>query len=219
MPLKDGSYKGAHLVTRRAILEMLKLQGDLSAADIAAELGVSSMAVRQQMQELEESEDVIAENRSLGKGRPTKFWKLTSKANRHFPDRHSDLMVDLIQSAQAAFGEAGMERLLEERGRRQVEAYRRKLEGRKTLRSKVKALAEIRSDEGYLAEVEKQDDGSLLLVENHCPICVAAENCLGLCSTELQVFRESLGKETTVEREEHLLSGARRCAYRIAASA
>lgn len=219
MPLKDGSYKGAHLVTRRAILEMLKLQGELSAGAIAEELGISSMAARQQLQELEESGDVSAENRSLGKGRPTKFWRLTSKANRHFPDRHSDLMVDLIQSARAAFGEEGMERLLEERGQRQIETYRRKLNALKTLRSKVKALAEIRSEEGYLADVEKREDGSWLLVENHCPICVAAENCAGLCTVELQVFRESLGEDTSVEREEHLLSGARRCAYRISATA
>jgi len=219
MPLKDGSYKGAHLVTRRAILDMLKLQGCLSAAEIAKELGISSMGVRQQLQELDEQGDVQAEDRSLGKGRPTKFWTLTSVANRHFPDRHNDLMVDLISSAKAAFGDEGLDRLLEERGKRQIAAYREKLDGRKTLQSKVKALSEIRSDEGYLAEVKKGEDGSLFLVENHCPICVAAENCQGLCAVELKVFRKSLGEGAAVERVEHLLSGARRCAYRISASA
>jgi len=217
MPLKDGSYKGGHLVTRRAILDMLKVQGDLSAADVGEELGISSMAARQHLQELEESGDAETESRSLGKGRPTKFWRLSPKANRHFPDRHSDLMLEVIESAKAAFGEEGMTRLLEQRGLRQTDSYRKRLVGLKTLRSKVKALATIRSEEGYLAEMEKGEDGSFLLVENHCPICVAANSCLGLCAVELDVFRQSLGEGARVDREEHLLSGSRRCAYRVSA--
>ena len=35
-------------------------------------------------------------------------------------------------------------------------------------------LAEQRAEEGYMAEVKRHPDGSLLLIENHCPICVAA---------------------------------------------
>ena len=32
-----------------------------------------------------------------------------------------------------------------------------------------------------MAEVEPQDDGSLLLIENHCPICAAATSCQSFC--------------------------------------
>jgi predicted ArsR family transcriptional regulator len=61
-------------------------------------------------------------------------------------------------------------------------------------------------------------DGSWILAENHCPICAAARNCQGFCRSELSVFRAVLGPEVTVERVEHILAGARRCAYRIAAT-
>ena len=55
-----------------------------------------------------------------------------------------------------------------------------------------------------------------LFVENHCPVCAAATACQELCRSELMVFRAVLGTDVTVERIDHLLAGARRCAYRIA---
>ena len=74
------------------------------------------------------------------------------------------------------------------------------------------------SDEGrerpVTAEV-RVDGTSLVLVEHHCPICVAAATCQGLCRTELEVFQATLGEDALVEREQHLLSGDQRCAYRI----
>ena len=59
-----------------------------------------------------------------------------------------------------------------------------------------------------------QEDGSYLLLENHCPICAAAEACQGFCRSELLLFRALLAP-ATVERTEHILDGARRCAYRV----
>jgi predicted ArsR family transcriptional regulator len=53
------------------------------------------------------------------------------------------------------------------------------------------------------------------LVENHCPICVAAAACTNLCAGELHVFQAVLGEDVAVERTDHILAGARRCAYRI----
>jgi predicted ArsR family transcriptional regulator len=67
-----------------------------------------------------------------------------------------------------------------------------------------------------MASVAKDTRGSFLFVENHCPICAAAAACQGLCRSELAIFRAVLGAEITVERTDHILAGARRCAYRIA---
>ena len=79
-----------------------------------------------------------------------------------------------------------------------------------------KALARVRAEEGYVAEVVDDPDGrGVLLVEHHCPICAAATACQGLCRSELAVFRAVLGTDVTVERIDHILAGARRCAYRI----
>jgi predicted ArsR family transcriptional regulator len=75
----------------------------------------------------------------------------------------------------------------------------------------------MRTDEGYMAEVQAQADGSFLLIEKHCPICVAAVACTGLCGKELEVFQAVLGQDVMIERTEHMVVGARRCAYRVLA--
>ena len=64
-----------------------------------------------------------------------------------------------------------------------------------------------------MADHWQEADGAYMLVENHCPICAAATACAGFCRSELETFRAALGAE--VERSEHILLGARRCAYRI----
>jgi predicted ArsR family transcriptional regulator len=87
---------------------------------------------------------------------------------------------------------------------------------RASLRTKLNKLAEIRDEEGCIAEVLEAEDGTPLLVENHCPICSAASMCSDLCRAELEVFQRVLGESVRIEREEHILSGARRCAYRVA---
>jgi predicted ArsR family transcriptional regulator len=66
-----------------------------------------------------------------------------------------------------------------------------------------------------MADWRQEPDGSLLLIENHCPICSAATACQGFCRAELEVFQSVLGPDTTIRREEHIVSGGRRCSYRI----
>jgi predicted ArsR family transcriptional regulator len=70
-----------------------------------------------------------------------------------------------------------------------------------------------------MAEVVEAPDGAgWLLVENHCPICAAAALSPGLCRAELRAFQEALGPGAHVERTEHIVAGARRCAYRVTAA-
>lgn len=200
--------------TRRAVLDLLKREGPSEAPDLATWLEVTDMAVRQHLYTLEEEGYVETISVPRPRGRPAKKWALTQKANRYFPDAHAELTADLLTAMQTALGDAGMEALLAERSRMQKEAYAKELKSRKSLRGKLDALAALRTDEGYVAAVEKQGD-DYLLVENHCPICVAAKACSGLCAAELAVFKHALGPEVNVERTDHILAGARRCAYRI----
>ena len=73
----------------------------------------------------------------------------------------------------------------------------------------------MRSAEGYMAQVEVDDDGTLRLVENHCPICAAASFCQGFCRAEKAVFQNVLGPNVRIERDEHIVGGGRRCTYLV----
>lgn len=66
-----------------------------------------------------------------------------------------------------------------------------------------------------MARLER-DAEDWLLIEDHCPICIAARTCQGFCRAELQLFQAVVGAHSTVSREQHLLAGAARCVYRVA---
>ena len=117
----------------------------------------------------------------------------------------------MIAAVRATFGEEGLDRLLAERTRLQLRAYRERSRAASdgSLESRVRVLAAIRREQGYMAECFTCADGSLLLRENHCPICVAAKSCQGLCREELGLFRAVLGTRTYVGRTDHISQALR----------
>jgi predicted ArsR family transcriptional regulator len=204
---------------KRRIIDRLKRVESATVPELAADFDLTDTAVRQHLETLEVNGLVerAPPPPPSGRGRPPVRWQLTSIAAELFPDRHADLTVELIGSIRTALGDEGLDRVLEARSRAQLAAYRSALPDPAVtaVPVRVRRLAEVRSAEGYLAEVKVEEGGSLLLVEHHCPVCDAASVCQGLCRTELELFQAALGDDVTVERVQHLLSGDQRCAYRI----
>jgi predicted ArsR family transcriptional regulator len=200
---------------RDRILFHLKARGEQTAASVGARFGMTPAGARQHLVVLAADGLVESEDRTMGRGRPRKFWRLTTRGHGRFPDRHSDLTVDLLAATHSVFGERGLNRLIRHREQAMMADYGQRIQRARSLREKLKVLAERRSGEGYMASVTTEKDGSFLLIEDHCPICAAAEKCQGLCRSELSIFRSVLGSDVEVERIDHILAGARRCAYRI----
>jgi predicted ArsR family transcriptional regulator len=202
--------------TRERILYLLKTKGPQPASNLAQKLRLTAMAVRQHLYRFSEEGLVEFSDERRPVGRPARIWRLTERAASRFPESHAELTLEMISAIRAAFGEEGLDKLLRERTRRQLKDYGARMkEAGPELINRVRALSEIRTRQGYMSECIAQPDGTILLAENHCPICVAAESCQGLCREELSLFREVLGKKTTVERTDHIQAGARRCAYVI----
>src|SRR5919112_6653537 len=205
--------------TRRAIVKLLKTEGPLGSAQLAERLGLTAMAVRLHLYALQEEGLVESEDRPVPVGRPAKFWRLTREADRHFPEAYAELSVALIEAMQETLGDDGVNRVLASRCARQKSDYAKRIRRGDPLDKKLEELARVRTEEGYMAEVRPEEEsGGFLLVENHCPICAAANACQGFCSTELELFRSALGPGVKVERVEHIVSGDRRCAYRVTPS-
>jgi predicted ArsR family transcriptional regulator len=208
---------------KQRLLERLKRVDSATAAELAADFGLTSVAVRQHLDDLTqvglvESSPTAADNRT-GPGRPAQRWRLTTLAAPLFPDHHADLTVSLLDAIRASVGESGIDAVIDARTRAQLDAYETVLPDPtvSSLRERVEALAHVRTVEGYMAEaVELEDDEGWLLIEHHCPICTAATACQGLCRGELRLFQEALGGDATVERTQHLITGDQRCVYRVA---
>ncbi|WP_416262563.1 helix-turn-helix transcriptional regulator [Gibbsiella quercinecans] len=206
------SDPSAHSVSER-LLTLLKTQGPQQAAEAGKMLGTTGEAARQQFVKLAKEGLVEAVAQTRGVGRPLQIWHLTPAGNARFPDTHSELTVQLLRNVRDKLGEQALELLIEAREQDTRINYKQAMVGAARLQERVARLAAIRCREGYMAEWHEQEDGTFLLIENHCPICAAASICQGFCRAELSVFAEVL--QAQVERSEHILSGARRCAYRI----
>ncbi|WP_026179893.1 helix-turn-helix transcriptional regulator [Hahella ganghwensis] len=196
------------------ILYMIKSRGPTSAKILGQWLGMTTMGARQHIARLEEEQLIYSREEKQPRGRPLAKWHLTEKAQARFPDSHANLTVELIASTREVFGEEGLDRLIEVRNKKQLEHYLSTLADFHEVFERLQKLAELRSDEGYMAEARQEGD-HFLLIENHCPICVAAQQCQGLCRTELENFQRCFDGLAKVERTDHIIAGARRCCYLI----
>jgi predicted ArsR family transcriptional regulator len=199
------------------LLGLIKRRGPQRISDLATGLGITDEAARQQLARLADRGLVESVASRGAVGRPAREWALTDRGHARFPDRHAELTVQLLDSVRAAFGDGAIDKMIEQREATMLASYGAEIAQLGDLGQRIVRLAEIRSREGYMAEAQRDGD-DWILVEQHCPICAAAAACQNFCRSELDVFRSVLGAGVTVERTEHLLAGARRCAYRISAA-
>ena len=200
--------------THDKIIQLLKTEGPLTAKILAGKLNLTTMGVRQHVQALEETGELVFKDEKAARGRPTRYWSLTEKSNRRFADRHDDLTVQLLDSVIALFGDDGLEKMISHRESTAMSHYRLALADRYGVEEKLQTLAALRTKEGYMATIE-ESEGVYWLMENHCPICAAATKCLNFCRSELELFQTLMDDIAIVSREEHIIEGARRCAYKV----
>ena len=198
--------------TRRQILESLKKRGELGADELAAQLELTTSGVRQHLVAL--TSDGLVAHRQVreGPGRPRHCYHLTAAADALFPRAYSDLTNELLGYASDDDPEL-VERLFERRRKRRVEDAKARLEG-KDFQHKVEELAVILDEDGYLADFQRQDDGSFLITEHNCAILGVARRYGQACSSEIGFLREAM-PEASIERIQHMIAGAHSCAYEV----
>jgi len=200
--------------TTDKILQKIKREGAVTAKKLSEDLSMTSMGARQHLQSLEENGLLEFFDRKVKIGRPTRHWKLTSKGHAQFSDRHGELTIQVIEAISTLFGDDGIKKITLEREKQTLNRYRSALSHSNELENTLKQLTQLREEDGYMAELEKTENG-FILIENHCPICKAAQNCPSFCQSELNIFQHLLGKDCLIERTEHIIKNERRCVYYI----
>ena len=198
--------------TRMRILQLLKMRAGMTVNQLTDALPISQMGIRQHLAILE-SENLVEYHREKQKrGRPRHIYRLTEEANGLFPTAYANFAVGLLHEVAKFNGPGFINKVFKERMKSQLQTYQQRLHG-KNLSERVKELARIRDEEGYMASFDEGED-DYLLIEHNCPIAVIAEEYPHVCEIELGLFRQSLGAK--VVREEYLMQGSHRCCYRIA---
>lgn len=195
------------------LLILLKKHGPMQASEAGEHLGTTGEAARQQFTKLARDGMVEAHSECRGVGRPVQRWHLTALGNKRFPDCHAELTVKILTTIRRELGEDAIGKIITARENETRRDYFNKLQGTETLEERIIRLVAIRTEEGYMAQWEKEPEGSWLIIENHCPICSAARMCQGFCRAELDLFQAVLN--ANVERVEYLLTDSRRCVYRV----
>lgn len=212
-----GPFGAAPSSLRREILLRLRRDGPGSPDELATRIGASRTGVLQQLRALEAAHLVSRQTVRHGVGRPRHIYDVTPDAQDLFPANYDALAAGLLEAIGVVGGENLVEEVFAARRRQIGERVRRKLVERvgpdAPLTVRVRELAVIQDEQGYLAETTLEADGTIRLREHNCAIYHVARGAAAACQAELDLFREILGAE--VVRETHIASGDRCCTYRI----
>jgi DeoR family transcriptional regulator, suf operon transcriptional repressor len=201
---------------RRAVLYALRRRGEASAEQIAEQLDMTVSGARQHLSALirdglvESAETATSEPK---RGRRPLVYAATAAADDLFPKAYGELTNELLGYLEGADPELLDDLFAKRRETRIVNAQVR-LAGKATLAAKVAELTRILDEDGYLATSERVSPGVHLIIEHNCAIWAVAQRYGQACTSELDFIRAVL-PEAAVERIQHMVAGARRCAYEV----
>lgn len=202
---------------RRDLLLRLRLDGPSSPDQLADRLGASRTGVLQQLRALEDAHLVSRQTVRHGVGRPRHLYDVTADAQDLFPSNYDALASGLLAAIEAVGGDDLLEQVFAARRRQLGDRVRGQMAERiapdAPLADRVRELAVIQTDQGYLADTSLGSDGTIRLREHNCAIYHIAQGSPAACQAELELFTEILGAE--VVREQHIASGDRCCTYRV----
>jgi predicted ArsR family transcriptional regulator len=140
---------------------------------------------------------------------------VTSAGADRFPRAYDTLLVEVLDDVADRDGEAAVDALLARQAQRAADEYTEAVTAGDGLAEKVHRLAGLRDAAGYLAAARTAEDGTFVLTECNCAVERVAARFPTMCALELEIIRQVIGPEATVERTAHALAGDGMCAYRI----
>lgn len=170
--------------------------------ELADVMKISRMAVHKHLSVLQNRGLVESiEIRESSVGRPKMMYQLTSQSKSIFPKSYSAIATHALDFIERNMGKEGVERVLRDRQDDLFDKYYKHLKDL-DFDKRVKELARIRDEEGYMAESKKESKLSSrrhVLLEYNCPIIHIAEKHWEACSVETELFEKLLGAniETT----------------------
>lgn len=202
---------------RLRVLNLLKRTQGLCVQEIADQLGMSYMGIKDLTTDLEKRGllDTRREPRAVGvghSGRPRMIYRLTGRAHELFPVASNPLTLDLLEAAKKLFGPASAEKLLMLVWQQKTEALFEKMKGPEP-ESRADALARVRDAAGHMAELERGNGGRLRIIEHHCPFLDVLRAFPVVARLEVELFRRLLG--VSVERHEENAAGLYRAEFVI----
>ncbi|MCZ7652277.1 MAG: MarR family transcriptional regulator [Thermoanaerobaculia bacterium] len=205
--------------SQRHLLDQLKRRGAATLAELERASGLARESVRDHLRSLAALGLVErSEVRRAGPGRPPLLFRLSARGESLFPRREGELLGELAAFLLAEGGEESLARFFAAR----AAARRGPLLARVAGLSgpeRVREVARILDEEGFLAEVEELPggEGRCRLRLCHCPLAELVRVSRLPCRAELALVAELLGEPA--HREEFMPEGAPCCTYQVQGAA
>ncbi len=202
--------------TRNEVARLLLQRGPVTAADVAAELGVSPTAVRRHLDALVAEGEAYSREASprsrRGRGRPARLFLLTEVGRARFGHAYDDLAVAALRFIAEEKGEQGVRQFAERRMAGLMADHRAALDAARSPAERAEVLARALSKEGYAATTRDVGSGEQIC-QHHCPVAHVAADFPQLCEVETAAFAEVLG--THVQRLATIANGDAVCTTHV----
>jgi predicted ArsR family transcriptional regulator len=166
--------------------------------DLSRAMKISKMAIHKHLVNLQNRGLVESTDIRIGVGRPKMLYSLTSMGKTIFPKSYADIATIAIDFIEQNMGKNSVEAVLRQRQSNLYDKYYMRIKNL-DFDHKVKELAKMRDEEGYIAESKKnQKNNSHTLLEYNCPIIMIAEKHWEACYIETDLFEKVLDAKIEV---------------------
>ncbi len=198
---------------QRAVLYAIRRRGEVTVDQLADVLGMTVSGVRQHLAALTDDGLVASTEvprRPGQKGRLERTHHLTAAADPLFPKAYGELTNQLL----GYLPPDALASVFAQRRDDRIAAAQQRLGAHRSFAGRVRELATILDEDGYLASFEQVNRDLFLVTEHNCAILAVASKHPHACSSEIEFIRAAL-PEADVERVTHMVSGAHSCSYEI----
>jgi len=201
-----------------ALLDLLRVGGELGVGEMSRRLGVTATAVRQRLGRLLRAGIVsrsLADNAAARRGRPAHCYGLTDKGRRLGGDNFRDLALVLWRELRDVADPAVRRGLFTRVGSALAGLYRERVTGR-TPYERLSSVAGLLQARDISCAVEDRSAalGLNVLTTYACPYPDLAERDRGICAAERAMLEELVGAD--VRLAECRLDGADCCRFTTA---
>lgn len=176
---------------KQETLRLLKESPDLSLAAVARGLGISKVAALRHLAALEGRGLVERSYAAEGVGRPRAHFRLSPRSSRLFPEAYTHMSLCALAYIEDRLGHDAVVEMLQQRAH-EVEVAGGPRLAAGELRARVEALARLRTEGGYMAEVGPERRRSVEMLEHNCPILAIAARYPEACEVERSLFERLL---------------------------
>ena len=195
---------------RSDLLVALRMDQPLTAGELGARFGLTANALRRHLKALEDGGVVRFRREARGVGGPVYEYSLTEQGEQLFPRSYANPLADALEIVRTEQGTEGVVRIFRRRWQALAEAAEPVLASL-PLVDRARALVEMLSANGYMAEVESASPNDALIREHNCAVREIALRFPEVCTAEAAFIEEFLG--TAVSRQSHMMHGCKSCEY------